>query len=138
MSDAEGRREKRSRMKRGDEESDAAMSLGANPDRFSLVFSFLARVRTEQAPWSLYPADSHKFVESRGSKASGSSSQRIDTRYAIGEERRNSEHENWMLGISLARRGCVLMGLSICATLGGTISYGDLPLRDDLFLPATG
>lgn len=23
------------------------------------------------------------------------------------------------------RRGCVLMGLSICATLGGTISYGD-------------
>lgn len=30
------------------------------------------------------------------------------------------------------------MGLSICATLGGTISYGDLPLRDDLFLPATG
>lgn len=30
----------------------------------------------------------------------------------------------WMLGISLARRGCMLMGLSICATLGGTISYG--------------
>lgn len=31
----------------------------------------------------------------------------------------------------------MLMGLSICATLGGTISYGDLPLRDDLFLPAS-
>mgnify|MGYP004591705531 CR=1 FL=1 len=33
----------------------------------------------------------------------------------------------WVLVLSRARRGCVLIELSICATLGGTISYGDPP-----------